>query len=312
MPSRMEAPPRQRLARLIAVALALGLAPIAGACGASSDATAPDGRRIAVIVMENREYEDVIGNPRAPYLNSLARRYALAERYYGVTHPSLPNYIAIIGGATFGIHHDCVRCHVRGANLIDQLERANISWKGYMESMPRPCFSAQATIDQTGLYAKRHNPFAYFDTVWKDPERCAKVVPLTQLRADMAAGKLPRFLWITPNLCHDMHDCGYRAGDRFLEKWVPRILRKLGPKGVLFLTFDEGTTNARCCDGARGGHIVTIAAGPGARRKGRSSIGYTHYSLLRTIEDSWGLPRIRHARETSTASLARLLVPGGK
>ena len=307
----MEAVPRQRAAvRVAAVAaLALVFSLAAAACGGASH---PDPRRIAVIVLENKEYEQVIGSPQAPYLNSLARRYALAEGYFGIRHPSLPNYIAILGGSIFGIHTDCVRCHVPEANLIDQLERAGISWKGYMESMPGPCFRAKASIDQTGLYAKRHNPFAYFDTVWRNPNRCAKVVPLTQLRKDMAAGKLPRFIWITPNICHDMHDCGIRAGDRFLAGLVPSLLAKLGSKGVLFITFDEGTSNARCCDVAHGGHIPLIAAGRGARPHGRSSRFYTHYSLLRTIEESWGLRRIRGARLNTTASLERLLAPNAK
>jgi len=140
-------------------------------------------RRIAVVVMENKEYGAVAGSPDAPYLNGLARRSAVAESYFAVTHPSLPNYLALIGGDTFGITSDCTGCHVSARNVVDQLKAAGITWKAYMDGVPRPCFTGSSA----GRYAKKHNPFVYFDDIARDRARCSKIVPMTQLRADERA-----------------------------------------------------------------------------------------------------------------------------
>lgn len=250
---------------------------------------------VVVIVMENKECDSVIGDADAPYMNGLARRYAFASGYYGIRHPSLPNYLALIGGSTFGITSNCTSCHVDARNLVDQLEAAGISWKAYMEGLPAPCFTGASS----GLYAKKHNPFLYFDDILDNPARCAKVVPLSQLDRDLAAGKLPRFAFITPDLCHDTHnshECDVREGDRFLAGLVPRILPALGRNGILVVTYDEGKSDAGCCGVASGGHIATIIAGPGARRGVAVRGPFTHYSLLATIEKAWHLPRLRNAR----------------
>src|SRR5205085_5722156 len=223
---------------------------------------------VVVIVMENKEYGDVIGSSSAPYVNRLARRYGLATNSYGVSHPSLPNYLALTGGDTFGISSDCTSCHVGGKNLVDELEAARISWKAYMESMPTPCYRGGSAGD----YAKKHDPFAYYDDVVTSKRRCSKIVPYQQLAKDMRRGRLPKFVWISPNLCHDMHDCEVKTGDGFLASLIPRLLRVLGKHGVLFLTWDEGSSDRGCCSHAAGGHIATIVAGPDVRRRGRSAV----------------------------------------
>jgi hypothetical protein len=244
--------------------------------------------RVIVVVMENKDYVQVIGSPDAPYVNALARRNALADRYYGVAHPSLPNYLALLGGSTFGIHENCTDCTIAKPNLVDELERHRVSWRAYMESMPSPCFTGAAA----GAYAKRHNPFVYFRSILASRRRCANVVPLARLAADLHARRLPRFVWITPDLCHDMHDCDVATGDRFLAGLVPALLRSLGPRGVLFLTWDEGVTDIGCCGDPGGGRIPTVVAGPAARKGARSDRPFNHYSLLRTIEDGLGLRRL--------------------
>ena len=103
---------------------------------------APAGRpqHIAVVVMENHEYGDIIGSRAAPFINSLARRYALATQMYGITHPSLPNYLALTGGSTFGISSDCTDCNVGAASIVDQLQSRHLTWRAYLEGLPRPCF----------------------------------------------------------------------------------------------------------------------------------------------------------------------------
>ena len=238
--------------------------------------------------MENKDYAQVIGSPSAPYVAGLARRYALATGYYGVAHPSLPNYLALAGGSTFGITSDCTDCTVSAANLVDELERRRISWRAYLEGMPAPCFTGASA----GRYAKKHNPFVYFDDVAGNPKSCANVVPLTRLADDLRARRLPRFVWITPDLCHDTHDCDVATGDRFLAGLLPSLLRSLGPRGVLFLTWDEGVGDAGCCGKPGGGRIPLIVAGPAARLRARSGVPFDHYSLLRTIEDGFGLSRL--------------------
>jgi hypothetical protein len=258
---------------------------------------------IAVIVMENEEYSDIIGSRSTPFINRLAARSALATQMYGISHPSLPNYLALTGGSTFGIDSDCTDCSVAGAGIAGQLTAARRSWKGYMEDLPQPCFTGSGWRD----YAKRHDPFVYYRAIVSDRAACANVVPLTRLAADERARRLPTLAWITPNVCHDMHDCDPRVGDRFLSALVPPLLRALGPRGLLILTWDEGSTDNGCCRLAAGGHIVTILAGGLARPRARERTPVDHYSVLQAIEDLTGVRRLGGAACRCTPSLAPLL-----
>ena len=285
--------------RLLLVLAGVVIAAVVASAGAATKP--PRFSRVVVVVMENEDYGAVIGSRDAPYVNALARRYALATAYYGVSHPSLPNYLALLGGSTFGITSDCTSCAVAAPNLVDELERRGISWRAYMEGLPSVCFTGGAA----GRYAKKHNPFVYFEDVVGSPSRCAQVVPLTRLSADLRVRRLPRFVWITPDLCHDMHDCDVATGDRFLAGLVPQLLQALGPRGVLFLTWDEGVGDAGCCGKPGGGRVPTIVAGPAARRGVRVGAPFDHYSLLRTIEDGLGLRRL--AASATAHPLAPLL-----
>jgi len=261
---------------------------------------------VAVILMENEEFGDVVGSHEAPFLNSLAHTYALARSMFAITHPSLPNYLTLTGGSTFGIDSDCTDCSVGATSIVDQLERAGVSWRAYMEDLPHPCFTGAGAGD----YAKKRDPFAYYTRITGSPARCNRIVPLSRLAVDERAGALPRYIWITPNLCNDMHDCDVATGDRFLSKLVPPLLDALGPRGVLFITWDEGSSDDGCCRLASGGHVVTIAAGGLARRRARLTAPADHYSLLQTLEDVLGLPRLRGAACPCTPSLAALLATG--
>jgi hypothetical protein len=255
---------------------------------------------IFVIVMENKEYGDVIGSRTSPYVNALASRNASATRFYGEVHPSLPNYLALTAGTTFGVTTNCTNCQQSGENLVDQLEKAGVSWKAYMGGMPHACFKGPFA----GEYAKKHNPFMYYRSVAGDPARCAKVVPEEELSADMSVGRLPTFGFLSPGLCDDSHDCPVAAGDRYLSRTIPPILRALGPKGFLVLTWDEGRSDEGCCGGlAKGGHIPTVVAGAPVRHGAQLESSYTHYSVLRTIEDALGLPRLRNAGDPRTVPL---------
>jgi hypothetical protein len=289
-----------RVAAVLLLALALVALPSASA------ATVPRVSRIAVVVMENTEYGSVIGNSDAPFVNKLARRYGLSTRYYALAHPSLPNYLALLGGSTFGITDDCDDCSVNASNLIDQLDAAHIGWKAYMEGMPQPCFTGA----HSGAYTKHHNPFVYFDDIATSSNRCAHVVPGSELTHDIAAGSLPRFMWITPDECHDMHDCSVATGDHYLAGLVPQLLHVLSNCGLVILTWDEGASDQGCCSLAAGGHVSTLLIGALVRHGARLARPEDHYSILRTIEDLWHLPRLREARCACTPSLLPLLKSG--
>jgi hypothetical protein len=311
-------PPGRSRIRLLTAVLFLLPALVAG-CGSGTrqgpvqSTAAPIARlagghpaHIAVLVMENEEYGSIIGAPSTPYISQLARRYALATSMYAISHPSLPNYLALTGGSTFGISSDCTDCKVDKTSIVDQLAAAHLSWKAYMEGLPHACFTGAGV----GAYAKKHDPFIYYSPVADQAARCGHIVPLGMLANDERAHTLPTLIWITPNLCHDMHDCAPSIGDRFLAGLVPRLLRSLGPRGILFLTWDEGASDNGCCRLANGGHIATIVAGPGARPRASLATPVDHYSVLQTIEDLLGLARLRGAACVCTPSLRPLLRGG--
>jgi hypothetical protein len=274
---------------LLVTLFALGCGPAhAGrplAVGASGTLPRSSASHIVVIAMENAEYDEVIGSSEATYVNGLARRYGLATRSYGITHPSLPNYLALTSGSTHGVSSDCTDCHFSAVNIVDQLEAAGLSWRAYLEDLPTPCFRGAGA----GGYAKKHNPFIYYDDVARSASRCRKLVGFGELTADLRAGRLPTYAWITPNLCDDGHDCGVAAGDRFLARTVPLLLRELGPHGFIVLTWDEGSSDRGCCDAAHGGHVATIVAGPDVRPGARDSQPIDHYGVLGTIEQALDL-----------------------
>src|SRR6266571_1091130 len=253
---------------------------------------------IFTIVLENHDYTSIIGKSDAPYLNSLVSTYGLATQYYAIGHPSLPNYMALTGGSTFGITSDCTTCFQNAPNLADQIEASGRTWKAYMESMPSPCYIGNSA---DGLYAQKHDPFLYYNDIRTNNTRCTThVVPFTQFTTDLSENDLPAYVWITPNMCHDMHDCSVGTGDTWLSQVVPLILQSAAftHGGLLFITFDEGETNAGCCNDAFGGQVTTLVISPLVKRGFQSTIPETHYSLLRTIEQVWGLSPLEGARNS--------------
>jgi hypothetical protein len=305
---------RRRVAHLTTVALGVVLVCAAGCAGARQGrplAIQPvhalpvsHVSHVVVMVMENEEATNILGNSAAPYTNALARRFGLATHSYAIAHPSLPNYLALTSGSTAGVESDCTDCHVAARNIVDQLDAARISWRAYLEDQPGICFRGAAS----GGYAKKHNPFIYYDDIARSPARCRHLVGFDALASDLRGGRLPTYAWITPNLCDDGHDCGVAGGDRFLTRTVPPILRELGPHGLLILTWDEGSSDSGCCDGAaHGGRVVTIVAGPDVRPGARDAQPVDHYGVLGTIEEALGLPPLAGARDLRSGRLTRLL-----
>ena len=269
--------------RALAVAL-LAAAAAAGVGGATGERAVPRFRHVVLIVFENEDYGSVIGAREAPTFNALARRYALLTRSYGVSHPSLPNYLALVGGSTFGIRSDCTTCFVSGRSLADTLAAAGLSWASYEEGLP----SAGSEVPYSGRYALKHSPFLYFRSVRSSPARRADVVPLTRFAPDLRAGRLPAVSLVVPDLCHSMHDCSVATGDRWLREFLRPLLAspELAQSAVI-VTFDEGSTDAR-----GGGHVATLVLGPLVRSGARSGQIVRHYGVLRTIEDGLGLAHL--------------------
>jgi hypothetical protein len=265
----------------------------------------PHPARVAVLVLENRSYEQVIGSADAPYINGLARRGALATRYYAIAHPSLPNYIALTGGSVFGIKNDCTACDVEGKNIVGQLDASGHTWKAYFENLD----SNRRPGSTTKQYDPHYNPFVYYETVRGVKHDRDRVVGFGALRRDLRTGRVPDFLWIAPGIHHDGHNSSLRAADRYVSRLVPRVLQALGSQGVLYLTWDEGSAgDQRGVGGPGGGRVALIAAGGAARRHTRTAVRANHYALLRTLEAGFGVRTLRHARKAPL--LRRLLKPG--
>jgi hypothetical protein len=261
---------------------------------------------VVVLVMENKERSRVIGSAAAPYLTGLARANGQALAGFGVRHPSLPNYIALVSGSTQGITSDCTSCTANAPNLAGQLERAHRSWKAYLEGLPGPC----ARPAQAGRYVKRHDPFAYDDAIARDRSRCRRRVPLSQLAGDVRGDRLPDFAYVAPDLCHDTHDCSVATGDRFLARLLPGLISALGPHGFLVVTYDEGDSDAACCGDPGGGRIPMVVVGRDVRAGATMRRPIDHYGVLRSIESAFGLPKLGAARGARHGSLAPLFRAG--
>jgi len=254
----------------------------------TSSSPPPATNPLVVIYMENKERSSVVGSSSAPYQNALRAQGIDFTHAYGVTHPSLPNYLALVSGSTHGITSDCTDCIVDGPSLADTLERVGKTWKTYAEDLPYPGF----TGGSAGRYAKKHDPFLYFRDIASSPGRRRRVVPFTRLQRDLARHRLPDFSLVVPNLCNDMHDCSVATGDAWLRAHVVPLLHSPVLRGgVVFVVFDEGTS-----DTGGGGRIEALALGPTVRRGARFRRATNHYGLLRTIEDAWHLPRLGLSR----------------
>jgi phosphatidylinositol-3-phosphatase len=232
-----------------------------------------------VIVLENRSYSQAIG---ISYVAQLASRYGLATNYRGVSHPSLPNYLALTSGSTWGVADDGWHSLPAGG-LGAQLTAAGLTWRAYMEGMSQGCFNSPYP------YALKHNPFPYYGGTCP-----SQVVPFTQFSSDMS-GTVPNFVWITPDLCHDGHDCANESVDSWLSQTVPTILgtKAWQDGGVLFITWDEGEDS--------GNTVVTLVIHPRPILH-KSALPYNHYSLLATIEDALGVQRLGQAAQATPMS----------
>ncbi|GAC1545370.1 MAG: hypothetical protein NVS3B10_09460 [Polyangiales bacterium] len=248
-------------------------------------------KTVFIIMMENHSWSSIKGSSKAPYINgTLLPLGGYATNYFTPpgNHPSEPNYIWLEAGDNLGISNDALpssNSKPTTDHLVTELEAAGVTWKSYQEDID----GTSCPLVDVGSYAPKHNPMVFFDDVTAsgDPTaaRCiAHVRPYTELASDLAAGTVPRYNFISPNLCHDMHDtCGLVSnpitqGDSWLAGAVPAILNSAAYRdgGVLFITWDEGGGD---------GPIGLLALSSRARGHGyRNTIPYTHSSLLATLQ----------------------------
>ena len=289
--------------------LVLALALSNPVAGVQHDARFSDGRAfnyLVAIVLENHGLGDILGSTSAPYMNQLASTYGVALNYTGVNHPSLPNYLALLSGQEFYSWSagDCgpsPSCNAGAApNIVDSLEARGLSWKAYMENYPSNCGSQCSSggcfLGDNGLYAARHDPFVYFGDIVNSTARCDRIVPANSTESSSLDGGLlsdlaspstsSNLMWLTPNLCNDMHDCSVSTGDTYLSEIVPKILDSnlfTHQKAALFITFDEGNT-AFPSD-----YVYSVWAGRDIKTAFVSTTPYSHFSFLSTIEQVWHL-----------------------
>lgn len=268
----------------------------------------PPLQTVFIILEENQNWSAITPSV-APYIrNTLLPMGAHAEQYYNPPgiHPSEPNYVWIEAGGSLGIADDADPASNHRNNrehLVAYLDQAGISWKAYAEDID----GKTCPLTSRGQYAAKHVPFLFFDDVTgnNDPNSAyciSHIRPYSELARDLEYNTVARYNFITPNLCNDMHNCGITAGDRWLSSEVPKILGSQSYKeaGVLFITWDEG---ADAAGNDSDGPIGMIALSPFAKVNYSNSIHYTHSSILKTLQEIFGvLPNLRDAANTTDLS----------
>ena len=313
--------------------------PAAAAPSAGNRSDLKNYQHVFVIMMENTGYASLIGNSNAPWINAAAKTYGVATNYYGVSHPSQPNYIAATSGSTNGVADDNDTT-IDVPNIVDQLESHGKSWTAYMQSYSLCNGNALAHACGNQLYERKHNPFISYKDVQTNPARVANIVDFSQFATDLTNNTVSDFSWISPDQCHDMHGRGAPAtdpcsfdneqqliatGDTFLSNTVSMIMKSPAWNGnsVIFITWDEsdftgtgpsgfGDTSGCCDANPGGGHVLTLAISHSDHSARSSGVAYNHYSMLATIEGGWKLGCLANTCDTTNVPpMSDLVGPQG-
>ena len=311
---------------------------------AKSGGSVPAYDHVFLVINENHNLNQIIGNPAAPIINALANDYGLATSYTGVGDPSEPNYVAMLGGSTFGINSDDPYFFpghtVQASNLMSQLDSAGKTWKGYFQDMPYPgyrgyCYPAKCNgiPDSDTQYVAKHNGIVNFANM-QTPAEWAKQVPYQQLGSDLSSGKAPNLSYIVGDECNDMHgappwcvDSGKAGdvddtwlvsqGDKFVGQTVNQITSSpvwQSGTNAIVVTFDEGNVASD--------KVATVVVTNHGPRGLKDNTAYDHYSLLSSLQQAFGLgcllnscsatpmaPLLQVTGSTSTPSLPAPFAP---
>lgn len=275
----------------------------------------PPAARVVVVVMENKGFRTIVGSPDAPYFNGLSG--GLLTNYWSVAHPSLPNYLAMMGAWPPLPPSDDPGIRISGDSFPEEMLRHGHSVRAYMQGLPRDGFGGSGYPLLGRRYVLKHDPFLLFSRMRSRSSWRKVVTPLSRLSEDLKSGTLPEMSLIVPDLCHDMHGaflCHFRsphdlirAGDRFLERWIPRILRAPSPPGErtwIIIVWDEGDQGQGANSGrpprasfggprlSGGGRVPFLWIDSRERRRWSSSCFANHYSLLETLTRNFSLPEL--------------------
>jgi hypothetical protein len=285
---------------------------------------------VFLVYMENKGYNDIVGSPNAPFTNSLINAYGLADNYYAVTHPSLPNYYAIAGGQVFGKTYNCESVCINDPNnLAVTIDNAGKTWAAYAQGM-----TPGQPLVSTGNYSTDQTPWPAFAGIGDNQAyAAAHMFPLTQMAVDLQSdATTPDFVWFAADensngegpvdtlagaghflvsQIDPRHQYNVAALDEFLQQNVPTILNSevwQTTKSVLIVTFDEDNNNITLGFGNEGNHVVTVvipsplAVSAGGMKGGAfvDTNRYDHYSTLRTVEDALGLPTMTNNDKYAT------------
>jgi len=259
-----------RLSALIALTIALQIAtatasaqapykrPQRATAGSTAIRAEQQVNHVFIVMEENHSYEEVIGNPDMPYLNSLATTYSLAQGYFANTHPSIGNYFMLTTGQII-TNDDGYTDTVYVDNVVRELLAAGKTWKEYSDGLPHQGYDG----GDAGEYSEHHNPLSYMSDVRNDPNQQQNLVPFTQLATDIANHALPNYGFIVPDLLDDAHDGTLAQADAWLQANIAPLLASpdfnTPGGGLLIITFDESEDSDTQFGG---GHVSWVAVGP--------------------------------------------------
>jgi len=288
---------------------------IAKSAGATTQASTTAGTyfdHVVVVIMEDHGIQEICGSSPppcqstmgAPYMAGLANSYAIGSHYLGVTHYSQADYLAMLGGTTDNCSSAGCPWPFSGPNLVDRLEAAGLTWKGYMENQN---MASGCDLSYHQPYTPEHNPFVGFTDIVNSPTRCSQIVlanpsgcsvTVCPLINDLNSGSAPNFMWLTPNNCDNMHGftgicaASVSFGDGYLSSLVPNILKSTTfttQRSALFVVFDEGNGYCPLNQSTTEDCVYAVWAGPLAKANYGTTNLYNHYSWLRTVEVNWNL-----------------------
>jgi hypothetical protein len=251
--------------------------------------------QLVVVLMENKNLDEVYGP--ATYMTQLADQYSFSQGWSSITNPSQPNYIAILGGSTFGVSSNGAHPNLNYPTMVDILENTGKTWKAYAEDASGTGCSLNPPRGED------HFPFLSYTTITGNSARCANLLPGSSSQVVSALNAGTNFIWLTPNDCNNMHSCSVATGDAWIQSWVPGLLTAMaGKKAALIIMFDEAYTSPP--------YIYMGFSGPAAKLAYKSTASYNHYSLLKLLEDVWGGGSLGQG-DVSAPSPVEFFGPGG-